>query len=162
LSLQSKLLKTLETGLFSPLGATANLRFRARVLVASQRNLQSLVKVGAFHEELYVRLSIMQIDVPPLRARKADIPLLVDSFIEKYAGAESELEFSFAAMSYLLAYGWPGNVRELEEAVRHAVAAVSGPIVGVEDLNMVLGGRFMRDAANPSAPPPLDDHEKNA
>jgi len=142
LKVQARLLRTLEAGVFNPIGSPSDLPFKARIIAASCRDLQSQVKAGTFREDLYLRLNVMQIDLPPVRERKNDIPLLVDSFIDKYRDSESEIEFSLAAMSYLLAYDWPGNVRELEDAVRHAISAACGPIVGVEDLNLVEGFGF--------------------
>jgi DNA-binding NtrC family response regulator len=138
-SLQAKLLHVLEDGVFKPIGSTTPFPFKARLITSSRSELQTLVKRGVFLQELYLRLSVKQITLPPLRERRSDIPLLVDSFIEKYSTAESPVEFSVAAMSYLLAYNWPGNVRELESAVRHCVSAANGPVMGVEELNLVLG-----------------------
>jgi two-component system response regulator HydG len=159
-SLQAKLLRVLEQGTFSPIGSSTPLPFKARLITGSRSDLQPLVKKGAFHEEFYLRLNVRQIDMPPLRDRKSDIPLLVDSFIEKYSAAAAQVEFSVAAMSYLLAYNWPGNLRELESAVRHCVSASSGVVMGVEDLNLVLGGKPHGVSGNQD--PPIDEQERIA
>jgi DNA-binding NtrC family response regulator len=164
LSLQAKLLRTLEEGVFTPLGSVSNQPFKARVIASTRRNLRAQVKEGAFREDLYLRLDVAQIDLPSLRERRGDIPLLVDSFIDKYSDQEPHLEFSQGAMNYLLGHDWPGNVRELEDTVRHAVSAASGPVVGVGDLNIALGGGAIGRPGPSSRPDALvvDDLERNA
>ena len=99
-----------------------------------------------------------------LREHKGDIPLLADSFIEKYTAASTPVEFTSAAMSCLLAHDWPGNVRELENVVRKAVAAATGPVLGVEDLNLVLGGKLVWHSSPKSDVYnlPVDEMERNA
>jgi DNA-binding NtrC family response regulator len=140
LSVQAKLLRTVEEGVFTPLGSALGQPFSARIIASTSRDLPSLVKRGVFREDLFLRLDVAQIDLPPLRDRRSDIPLLVDSFIDKYTDQKPHVEFSTAAMSYLLSHDWPGNVRELEDTVRQAVSRASGPVVDVQDLNVVLGG----------------------
>jgi len=164
LTLQGKLLRAMETGRFSTIGSPANLPLRARIVAGTRRDLRELVKQGLFREDLYLRLSVTQIDIPALREHRGDIPLLADSFIEKYAGVEAQLAFSSAAMSCLLAYDWPGNVAELQEVVRRAVSAASGPTLGVDDLNLILGGQLVWHS-NPESGVynlPVDEHERNA
>jgi len=164
LGLQAKLLRTLEEGVFTPLGATASQPFKARIIAATHRDLRAQIKEGAFREDLYLRLNVAQIDMPPLRDRRRDIPLLVDVFIDRYARQKPQAEFSVAAMSCLLGYDWPGNVRELEDTVRQAVSAASGPIVEVEDLNMILAGRPIGEPGLSSGLDALllDEFERNA
>ena len=139
LSLQAKLFRTLDAGVFTPLGSVSRQPFKARVIASTRCDLSARVKQGTFREDLYFRLDVAQIDLPPLRERRSDIPLLVDCFIDKYAYQKPHLEFSRAAMNYLLGHDWPGNVRELEDTVRHAVSAAWGSTVGVEDLSILLG-----------------------
>ena len=133
-SVQAKLHRTLEENEFWPIGAAAALPFSARVIVATQRDLEAQVRAGAFREDLFFQLNSMQIKLPPLRERKSDIPLLVDAFIDKYAEEGSTIGFSAAAMNCLLAYEWPGNVRELEMTVQRALAFSAGSSVEPEDL----------------------------
>ena len=164
LSLQGKLLRALETGNYTPIGAASSLPLRARILAGTHRDLPALVKKGLFREDLYFRLSMTQIQLPALREHKGDIPLLADSFIEKYTAAGTPVEFTSAAMSCLLAHDWPGNVRELENVVRKAVAAATGPVLGVEDLNLVLGGKLVWHSSPKSDVYnlPVDEMERNA
>ena len=164
LSLQGKLLRALEAGQFTAIGASSSLPLRARVLAGTHRDLPALVKKGQFREDLYFRLSMTQVKLPALRDHKGDIPLLADSFIEKYTDAGAALEFSSAAMSCLLAHDWPGNVLELKNVVRRAVAAASGPVLGVEDLNLVLGGKIVWHSSPKSDVYnlPVDEMERNA
>ena len=97
--------------------------------------MDAAVKAGTFRQDLYFRLNVVQIKLPPLRDRKRDIPLLVTSFLEKFSGPDaSPRVLSEDAMQRLIAYDWPGNVRELENAIERAVALGSGPIVHVADL----------------------------
>ncbi len=131
---QAKLHRTLEENEFWPIGSARAVPFGARVLVATQRNLEAQVRAGAFREDLYFQLNSMQIKLPPLRERKNDIPLLVDAFIDKYAEEGSTIGFSSAAMDCLLAYDWPGNVRELEMTVQRALAFSPSSTVEPGDL----------------------------
>jgi DNA-binding NtrC family response regulator len=160
LNVQAKLLRVLEDGTFRPVGSTTPLPFRARIITASRGDHKAPVGQRKLMEDLYLRLGVMQIELPPLRERKSDIPLLTDFFIEKHAGARAPMEFSVAAMSYLLAYGWPGNVRELEHVVKQCVSATEGPIAGVEELNFILGSKLGKDAAGGAAQ--VDEQERTA
>src|SRR5262249_47416355 len=99
------------------------------------RDLESAVRQGTFRQDLFFRLNVVQIKMPPLRERKNDIPLLVNSFLEKFTDKNGKAStISEDAVARLLAYDWPGNVRELENAVERAVALGSGPILHVGDL----------------------------
>jgi DNA-binding NtrC family response regulator len=140
LSVQAKLLRTLEDGMFTPMGSASSQPFKARIIASTSSDIAAQVKRGTFREDLYLRLDVAQIDLPTLRERRSDIPLLVDFFIDKYTDQKTQVEFSSDAMNYLLGHDWPGNVGELEDTVRDAVSRVSGPVVDVEDLNVVLGG----------------------
>ncbi|MEO0326398.1 MAG: sigma-54 dependent transcriptional regulator [Myxococcota bacterium] len=121
--LQVKLLRFLQEREFERVGGNETLRVDVRVVAATNRNLKQMVEDGGFREDLYYRLNVVQVDLPPLRARRSDIPLLAEHFLRKYA-AENEREmasFTDAALRALMAYPWPGNVRELENAVERAV-----------------------------------------
>jgi DNA-binding NtrC family response regulator len=160
LSLQAKLLRVLEDGDFRPIGSATNLPFRARLITASRHDHKAQIQQGKLMEDLYLRLAVMQIELPPLRERKSDIPLLADFFIEKHADARASMEFSIAAMSYLLAYGWPGNVRELENVVKQCSSVTDAPVVGVEDLNFILGSKLGKDTAGGAVR--VDEQERTA
>jgi two-component system response regulator HydG len=128
LRLQTKLLQTLEGKAVWPLRSTWPMPFNARVISSAHGNLTEQVKAGAFREDLYLQLAASRIDLPPLRDRKIDIPLLVDFFVEKYADQGSNVRFSAAAMNYLHNYYWPGNIRELEDTVRRALSFALDPV----------------------------------
>jgi two-component system, NtrC family, response regulator AtoC len=134
--LQVKLLRVLQEKEFRPIGSTRHSSFNARIIAATHRDLGAQIKAGLFREDLYFRLNVVQLNMPSLRERKADIALLVDFFIEKHTEGESRIKFSEAALQRLIAYDWPGNVRELENTVRRAIALAANEEVGVEDLGL--------------------------
>ncbi len=123
LDLQPKLLRALEERMFRRVGGTAVLKFDARVLVASRKDLWAEVLAGRFREDLYFRLSVFTLGLPPLRERKEDIPLLVDNF----AGHEMWSTLPDSVRELFEAHGWPGNLRELRNAVQRASHLASGP-----------------------------------
>ena len=140
--LQAKLLRALQEKEVKPVGATERVSINVRVIAATHRDLETAVRTGAFRQDLYFRLNVVQIKMPPLRERKTDIPILVNSFLEKFNDPQRSVRsISQDAMARLMAYDWPGNVRELENAVERAVALGSGPILHVADLpsNLQLG-----------------------
>jgi DNA-binding NtrC family response regulator len=133
--LQAKLLRALQEREIKPVGSTDRVAIRARVIAATNRDLEAAVRGGTFRQDLYFRLNVVQIKLPALRERKGDIPVLVNTFLEKFSEAKSSVRtISEDAMSRLMVYDWPGNVRELENAVERAVALGSGPILHVGDL----------------------------
>jgi two-component system response regulator HydG len=133
--LQAKLLRALQEREVKPVGSTERRRIDVRIIAATNRDLDSAIKAGAFRQDLYFRLNVVQIKLPALRERKSDIPLLVTAFLEKFsASQQTSRTISEDAMRQLIAYDWPGNVRELENAMERAVALGSGPIVQVADL----------------------------
>jgi two-component system response regulator HydG len=133
--LQAKLLRALQEREIKPVGATDRVAIRARVIAATNRDLEAAVRGGTFRQDLYFRLNVVQIKLPPLRERKSDIPVLASAFLEKFSDSKSSSRtISEDAMRRLMAYDWPGNVRELENAVERAVALGSGPILHVGDL----------------------------
>jgi DNA-binding NtrC family response regulator len=135
IDLQSKLLRVLQEREVKPLGSTERRQIDVRIIAATNRNLESAVRTGAFRQDLYFRLNVVQIELPPLRGRKTDIPLLVASFLEKFSGTHgSTRTISQQAMSALIAYDWPGNVRELENSIERGMALSSGSMVEVGDL----------------------------
>ena len=141
--LQAKLLRALQEREIRPVGATDRVRIDIRVIAATNRDLELAIRTGGFRQDLYFRLNVVQLKLPPLRERKSDIPLLVNSFLEKFSDPQRPLRtISEDAMRRLMAYDWPGNVRELENAVERAVALGSGPILHMGDLpsNLQQGG----------------------
>ena len=133
---QAKLLRVLQSGEFERLGGTATLRTNVRTIAASNRDLRQAVESGAFREDLFFRLSVIRIHVPPLRERRQDIPLLANHFLEIYARKNHRptLRLSRDALATLLRYEWPGNVRELENAIEAAVVMAQGDLVTPQDL----------------------------
>ena len=138
LAMQAKLLRVLEAHEFERVGGTRTLRFRARVISATNADLESLVSAGAFREDLYYRLKVLPLVVPPLRERREDVPLLVEHFAASTREGDGEPgadePFTAAALLALTAYDWPGNVRELRSAVQFALAVSAGRPVDVCDL----------------------------
>jgi two-component system response regulator HydG len=133
--MQSKLLRALQEREIKPVGSTERRQINVRIIAATNRDLEASIKSGAFRQDLYFRLNVVQIKIPPLRDRKRDIPLLVTSFLEKFSDPDSSPRtISEDAMQRLIAYDWPGNVRELENAIERAVALGTGPILHVGDL----------------------------
>ena len=133
--LQAKLLRALQEREVKPVGSTERRHINIRIIAATNRDLETAIRSGAFRQDLYFRLNVVQIKLPPLRERKSDIQLLVISFLEKFSDPHGPPRtISDDAMRRLIAYDWPGNVRELENAIERAVAMGSGPIVHVGDL----------------------------
>jgi two-component system response regulator AtoC len=140
LNLQAKLLRILQEKTFSRVGGNETIVSNARVLAATNRNLEKLVETGEFREDLFYRLNVVTIWLPPLRERKEDIPLLVDYFVAKYAEKYKKdvRGVSKEVLELFLDYDWPGNVRELENAVARGVIVTSAPLILIEDLPQTL------------------------
>ena len=136
LTLQAKLLRVLEDKEVRPLGANHAAKVDARVLSASNQNLEQLVQAGRFRQDLFYRLNVIRIELPPLRRRRADIPLLVQFFIDKFArAADRRLEgIEPDALAALKSHTWPGNIRELEHTIERAVLLGKGGAIRVDDL----------------------------
>jgi DNA-binding NtrC family response regulator len=133
--LQAKLLRALQEKEVKPVGSTDRISINVRVIAATHRDLDAAVRTGGFRQDLFFRLNVVQIKLPPLRERKNDIPLLVTAFLEKFSDPDRPPRtIAEDAMRRLLAYDWPGNVRELENAIERAVALGSGPILHAGDL----------------------------
>jgi two-component system NtrC family response regulator len=139
---QVKLLRVLQEQSFERLGGTRPLRVDVRVLAATNRDLDALVARGDFREDLFYRLNVVQVDLPPLRQRREDIPALVDEFLVRFAGEQTGAprQVSREAMDLLVKYDYPGNVRELENLVHRAVVLSRGPLITTADLPPRLGG----------------------
>jgi len=138
LGMQAKLLRVLEDGFVRPVGSERGKKLDVRVIVATHRDLEKMVADHRFREDLYYRLNIISLRIPPLRERSADIPLLVRRLGSKHAPGRS-VSVSRAAMQRLVAYPWPGNVRQLENEIRRALVLSDGEI-DVEHLTPDVGG----------------------
>src|SRR5690242_3248249 len=134
---QVKLLRVMsEERSFERVGGNQTLRADVRLIAATNKNLEQLVKEGKFRDDLYFRLNVVRIVMPPLRERKDDIPLLVRAFLRQFSKANDKDvgDVTPEAMNALLTYNWPGNVRELRTAIEHGVVMASGPKVTIRDL----------------------------
>lgn len=147
LSVQAKLLRVLEEHAFEPLGSSRTIRADVRVLTATNRNLEAEVDQGRFRRDLYYRLNVFPVHVPPLRERRLDIPKLADHFLRSFS-AERATPYALTpgAMDTLLSYGWPGNVRELRNALERATVLAEGTDIGAEALQLPI-----HDVSAPSA-----------
>ena len=137
LATQVKLLRVIsEERAFERVGGNQTLRADVRLIAATNKNLEQLMKEGKFRDDLYFRLNVVRIVMPPLRERKDDIPLLVRAFLRQFSKANDKqiADITPEAMNALLTYNWPGNVRELRTAIEHGVVMASGPKVTIRDL----------------------------
>jgi DNA-binding NtrC family response regulator len=153
---QAKILRVLQDRRFMHLGGVQEIQVDVRIIAATNIDLRQAVREGKFREDLYYRLNVITIDLPPLRARREDIPALVQHFLERFA-KENDLaprKLSADAMRALIDYDWPGNVRELENCIERGVVLSSGPIIGSDLLPGHITGRSFQDALlvhNPNA-----------
>jgi two-component system, NtrC family, response regulator HydG len=141
-AVQVRLLRVLQEGEIERVGGQQPLEVDVRVVAATNRDLEADVRAGRFREDLYYRLNVIQIAVPPLRARHGDVPLLAQHFVVRFAEKNNKrmAGFSEAALRALDAYGWPGNVRELENTIERAVVLSKKDSIGVEDLPPAIAG----------------------
>ena len=135
-TLQVKLLRVLQERTFEPVGSSKTVRVDVRIIAATHQDLTRLIAENRFREDLYYRLNVFPITVPPLRSRRDDIPLLVHHFLDAASQARGARVDSISdeAMECLVAYDWPGNIRELENAIERLAILSSGPEIGVDDL----------------------------
>jgi DNA-binding NtrC family response regulator len=150
---QVKLLRALQDGEIDPVGAKRPLRVDFRLISATNRSLLDMVKRGEFREDLYYRLNVFPIRVPPLRERRDDIPELVRIFTARFAAEEGKTLLrgvSAPALDLLLRYDWPGNVRQLENAVFRAVVLADGPMLTAEEFPQVVA--YMNGAVSEPLP----------
>src|SRR5262249_35841400 len=138
-AMQAKLLRVLQERSFERLGGSQPIQVDVRVVAATNRPLQRLVKEGKFREDLYYRLNVVKIELPPLRERPADILLLATHFSEKFAKpGDAPKRIAPAVMEILLNYSWPGNVRELENVIERASVTSRGAQIEVKNLSPEL------------------------
>jgi two-component system, NtrC family, response regulator AtoC len=133
--MQSKLLRVLESGEIMPVGSNTAIQVDVRIIAATYRDLTELVAQNKFREDLYYRLKVVTIQLPPLRERISDLPLLFDFFLRKYsARSNKRLAVNPEVIAHMQSYGWPGNVRQLENVVERAVALNTSGVFDLEDL----------------------------
>ncbi len=162
---QSKLLRVIQEKEFTPLGSNEVVKVDVRILAATNADLRKMVEEKKFREDLYYRLNVININLPPLRDRREDIPLLIQHFLEKFskenekfldANGRSVLRFEAEAMQLLLDHTWPGNVRELENVVERAVVLAATQIIPLDvlpDYLLHAGGIRLRRSENGALPP---------
>ncbi|MFU2157637.1 MULTISPECIES: sigma-54-dependent transcriptional regulator [unclassified Caldisericum] len=150
LNLQAKLLRVLQEKTFNRVGGNETIITTARVLAATNRNLEKLVESGEFREDLFYRLNVVTIWLPPLRERKEDIPLLVNYFVSKYSEKykKNVRGVSKEVLELFMDYNWPGNVRELENAIARGVIVTSAPLILLEDLPQTLQNKIKSEEYN--------------
>jgi len=138
--LQVKLLRVLQERKIERVGGSETIEVDIRVLAATNKNLEEAVAAGEFREDLFYRLNVVRLDMPPLRERREDIPILAAHFLERYAAENNKpfKGFSPEAIDYLTAYEWPGNVRQLQNVIERCVVLSSGEVIGVEDLPLEI------------------------
>lgn len=155
LSLQAKLLRVLEDKEFYPLGGRKTTRVNVRIISATNQNLEQLVAEKRFREDLFYRLNVMRLELPPLKDRRSDIPLLISHILKRLSATRDTVieKFSNDAMEVLLNYNYPGNVRELENIIEHAMIVCQDTIIQRNHLPLPLQGRILS---------PLPEAEKRA
>ncbi len=143
-ALQVRLLRVLQDRIYEPLGATVSESTDARIIVATNKDLSKLMRQGLFREDLYYRVNVVRIELPPLRKRKEDIPILVEYFVERFNRLQARTikGISGEALALLMAHHWPGNVRELENIVERAFILCNQDFIGIEHLpEELIAGR---------------------
>ena len=166
LALQAKLLRALQTRCVRPVGANEEVPFDVNLIAATNRDLESAVEEGRFREDLYFRINVIHVEMPPLRARGGDVLLLAQHFVDRYAAQAGKRVTGLSpdAAERLLAYVWPGNVRELENCVERAIALTRHETIGLDDLPEKIRG-FQRSHVlvagdDPSELAPLEEVER--
>ena len=158
-ALQVKLLRVLNNGEYRPLGSARNLHTNARIIAASNANLERLIAEGKFREDLFYRLNVVEIRIPPLRERPEDIPLLVDHYLKRFQKKSRKkiMRFSPEAIAVLLKYPFPGNVRELENAIEHAFVMCHGDEIQIGHLPQHV---VSQSASNGTPHPPAENEKQ--
>jgi transcriptional regulator with PAS, ATPase and Fis domain len=143
LETQAKILRVLQDRRFMHLGGIQEIQVDVRIIAATNIDLRQMVREGRFREDLFYRLNVITVELPPLRQRKEDIPLLVEFFLKKYAeeNGRATPRITPEALRPLMAYSWPGNVRELENVIERAVVLSSGPEISMDLLPDSMMGR---------------------
>jgi len=167
--LQTRLLRAIQEKEYRPLGSTKRVPLDARILAATNRDLEEAIREGGFRKELYFRLNVVTILLAPLRERKVDIPLLAEHILQKLAQSQRDgsgrtrWTLTSEALDRLLAYDWPGNVRELENCLERAVTLGSGPLIRPADLpSNIQSPSAPRPSGSPESVIPLEEMERQA
>ncbi len=155
LALQVKLLRVLQERSFTPVGGQALVAVDVRIIAATNKDLEAEVAGGNFREDLFYRLNVIRVQMPPLRERSDDLPVLIDHFLGRFAESlrRPQCKLSPSAMRRLLAHTFPGNIRELENIIEHAVALAESDIIREDDLPL-----DMRNGKSPNAASPITEH----
>ncbi len=150
-ALQVRLLRVLQDGTFQPLGGVETMESDVRVLAATNKNLESMVKEGKFREDLFYRIQVFKIELPPLKDRKEDIPLLVQHFIDRLNTIRGRdiTGLSEASMVAAMDHDWPGNIRELQNAIEHAFVLCRGGLIELQHLPPYLAGKAVSSRGMP-------------
>ena len=145
-AMQAKLLRVLQSGVFERVGGTESIKVDVRIVAATHRKLEEEVQRGRFRKDLFYRLNVVRIELPPLRERPEDIPLLATHFLERYRSTRATpvTEIDTEAMQALLQHDWPGNVRELENAIKSAIAFADGAVIRRANLPESLSPKLAR------------------
>jgi two-component system, NtrC family, nitrogen regulation response regulator GlnG len=148
---QTRLLRVIQDGTFTRVGGNENLRTNVRIIAATHQDLPGAIEEGRFREDLYYRLNVVPLHIPPLRSRREDIPLLADFFLAQVAKKTGEAlkQFSQKAVDHLKAYHWPGNVRELENLVQRLMVLVPNDVILLEHLDLTLANPIELDHKSP-------------
>ncbi|MBZ5682571.1 MAG: sigma-54 dependent transcriptional regulator [Acidobacteriia bacterium] len=150
--LQAKLLRAIQEKEIRPVGSTRRISINVRILAATNRDLEHAVMQGTFRRDLYFRLNVLSLRIPPLRERRQDIPLLIAHFLDRMSrDSGQEKLLSDKALKAMLAYDWPGNVRELENCLERTYAFTSGPLIHTTDLPREIANLPVTDAGNGSS-----------
>ncbi|MCC7158346.1 MAG: sigma-54-dependent Fis family transcriptional regulator, partial [Ignavibacteria bacterium] len=164
LSTQVKLLRILQENKFERVGSSHTIEVDVRLIAATNKDLRQLIQDGRFREDLFYRLNVVQIELPPLRERKADIIPLIDFCLKKYSPAANKenMVFSREALDYLLKYNYPGNIRELENIVQKAIVLSRGNIISIDDVtvDIKVSPNRGRDSDSPNLNERIESLEK--
>jgi DNA-binding NtrC family response regulator len=162
IELQSRLLRALQEHEIRPVGSNQRIKFEARIIAATNQDLQAAMKRGAFRTDLFFRLNVVSIKMPALRDRKEDIPALVRHFLARLAHDKPGMQISDEALGSLMSYDWPGNVRELENCVQRAVSLGSGPFIQLEDMPSSMLYHVARQSSSRTNASTLQSLERQA
>ena len=166
-ALQVKLLRVLQEKEYEPLGGTSTIKTDARIIASTNRTLSELVARGSFREDLFYRLNVIKIELPPLSGRREDIPLLVQNFIQKFNALKGKeiRGISDHALDLLMQYDFPGNIRELENVIEYAFVMCRGDMIKTKHLSRDLQNGAIRRTAGETrsfAPLQLEQAERDA
>ncbi|MFN4131856.1 MAG: sigma-54-dependent transcriptional regulator [Caldimicrobium sp.] len=163
MNLQAKLLKFLELGEFIPLGDTSKKQVDVRIIAATNKNIEELIKAGLFREDLYYRLNLIEIKIPPLRERKEDIPALIYFFIDKFNKEHGKniKGITNEALLSLINYSWPGNIRELKNIIERASILAQGPYITLAEIPERIKGSKTIEEKTKTLKEAIEEFEKN-